>query len=473
MNSLRLHHDETPPAPTVAAGDQTLVGLDAVRALAAVAVVVLHACVPYLAHPMPGLVWSVTDSPSPVVDFVFWGIELVIMPLFLIISGLFAYRTYQRKGEWALVRNRFKRLLRPLLFALLVILPLDLYVWVFSWVCEGIVPPVKLKSLKFDGDVDRHLWGLGHLWFLHYLFSYIAVFAISVVASKRFKRFASCKSVSTERVVAALFIVAAITIYFRPEVIWGFQHAFMPVASKWIYNAMFFALGIVIARSEFGVDRLRNLHPRWVGVGGCVMVATVLLGIWSLEQNSFPTAATLSANDAQANDAHSADLGAPQFSSASLASSQFTSNQRASSGILAMATAASSMLGSVIILSLALRYVVRLSATMKYLAAASFWVYLVHHPVLGLIHLDLKWLLPNVLPSIKAVMATILATAVSLVSYEAFVRTTRLGEWLGMNAINRTPVEHLPVQDQDDSQHDVLPMPTRTGDPMPPARRAA
>ena len=35
------------------------------------------------------------------------------------------------------------------------------------------------------------------------------------------------------------------------------------------------------------------------------------------------------------------------------------------------------------------------------LAAASFWIYLVHHPILGIIHIDLKWLLPDANPVLE------------------------------------------------------------------------
>ena len=76
-------------------------GFDAVRAVAVVAVVVLHALVPYLKHPMPGLVWSVSvmDEPSALADGVFWSIELFVMPLFLVIAGFFCLWDICQKGS--------------------------------------------------------------------------------------------------------------------------------------------------------------------------------------------------------------------------------------------------------------------------------------------------------------------------------------------------------------------------------------
>ena len=90
-------------------------GLDGLRAFSALGVVLLHACVPYARHPMPGLAWPVHDGSSGIVDLVLWSIELFIMPVFLVIAGFFAYRGLQRHGETTLVRQRARRLLIPLL----------------------------------------------------------------------------------------------------------------------------------------------------------------------------------------------------------------------------------------------------------------------------------------------------------------------------------------------------------------------
>ena len=260
-------------------------GIDAIRAAAAIAVVVLHALVPYLRHPMPGLVWSVSDTASTTADALFWSIELFVMPLFLVIAGFLAYQTWSRKGSRVLASSRAKRLLRPLLFAIVVILPLDLYTWVLGWVAEGIVPPVKLKSLKFDSALDQNLWGLSHLWFLHYLFSYVALFAICAVAQERLKRKLHRQFPRTF-IVTFCWLVATGTIYFRPEVIWGFQHAFAPVASKWIYNGCFFAIGLAFASVDPAAIRWKSASPRWAAVAACTLLATVPLGLWSLEDSS-------------------------------------------------------------------------------------------------------------------------------------------------------------------------------------------
>ena len=86
MTVIPLHdriNDRDSDAPP-----KRLAGLDRVRALAALGVVLLHACVPYLRHPMPGLTWPIRDTTSATVDWLFWSIEVFIMPVFLIVGRL-------------------------------------------------------------------------------------------------------------------------------------------------------------------------------------------------------------------------------------------------------------------------------------------------------------------------------------------------------------------------------------------------
>ena len=231
MNVLPLHKTALSSPKKRPSSRKQIPGLDAVRAFAALGVILLHSCVPYLQHPMPGLAWPIRDSSSSTVDVVFWSIELFIMPLFLVVAGFFAWRTLQSRDEVALIKSRAKRLLRPLLFGILVILPMDLYAWVLGWVTEGIVAPVKLKSLKFAGSVDQNLWGLSHLWFLQYLFLY--VLAVGAFARLR-KRFNSLSlSLNPGTLVASGLLIGTVTLYLHPEVVWGFQHAFLPFSSKW------------------------------------------------------------------------------------------------------------------------------------------------------------------------------------------------------------------------------------------------
>ena len=366
-------------------------GVDLVRVLAALGVVLLHACVPYLNTPMPGLSWSVVDAPSESLDFLFWGIEVFIMPVFLVLAGFFALGTLIRRGSGALLKNRASRLLVPLGFAIMFVLPFDLYIWVLGWVSDGLVAPVKLKSLKFDNGIDANLWGLSHLWFLQYLFLYVVCAAglSRIDAGARLVRKVASRPLLA---VSALASVAVVTLWVAPQVVWGFQHAFAPVPSKWIYSGVFFAGGMLLA---FHDPRLELIQRQWhfgVFLTCLFLPLSVIAG-----RDHLGTA--------------NADL-ASVFS-------------------LAIMTVAAAATTTLAVISLGMK--IHSLPQVKYLAAASFWIYIVHHPILGLVHIDLKWLLPDLASELKMLIAFAVTIALSILMYEGFVRSTWLGRKLGMS----------------------------------------
>ncbi len=382
-----------------------MLGFDAVRGVAALAVVLLHACVPYLQNPMPGLAWTVRDSASRSVDWLFWGIEVFIMPLFLVLAGYFAWQTLSCRGIGPLVRSRAKRLLVPLAFAVCVVLPMDLYTWVLGWVVEGIVEPVKLKSLKFDGVVDRDLWGLSHLWFLQYVFLYVVVAAIFA----RFDRLRNFTTKITQRMPLAVTLLAAagvVTLMIAPEVVWGFQHAFLPVASKWVYSGTFFAAGMLVGKVDPRLAFFENRTIPLAIASVMLLVTAVSLGRWNL---------------------------------------QYGESALAQSGLAVVTVLAAY---AVTFLTIAVsRKINHLSLPLQYLAAASFWIYLVHHPILGLVHLDLKQWMPATAPAVKMATAFCISVGLSLLTYEGLVRRTRLGRMLGMQwTPSSPPVDVLPMR---------------------------
>ncbi|TWT79133.1 glucans biosynthesis protein [Planctomycetes bacterium CA13] len=402
MNTLRFQFEGPQATPQAQASatqkpcNRSLVGFDAVRAFAALGVVLLHACVPYLQNPMPGLCWSVRDQSSLVMDCVFWGIEVFIMPLFLMLAGFFAWQTLSRRGARQLITTRARRLLIPLGFAVCVVLPIELYTWVLAWVAEGIVEAVKLKSLKFDGVVDRDLWGLSHLWFMLYLFLYgAATSAIAVgVARSRTGRSIIERLSQPRTLFACLVGIGFVVVSIAPEVVWGFQHAFAPVPSKWIYSGTFFVGGLWIASNDPSWSWVRENTKTLAICSVMLLVAAVTLGRWHLSSGALTdTVTTASLSVVTVSAAWSVSL--------------FVSG-----------------------LSLSIR---RIPRWLEYFAAASFWVYLLHHPILGLAHLDLKLMMPSVGPIAKAMMSFSISMTVSLLTYEALVRRSKFGKWLGMS----------------------------------------
>jgi len=408
-------------------------GPDLVRAAAAILVVYLHACVAYLIHPMPGLVWAIQDTPSNSVSILFWLIEIFVMPLFLLLAGFFAYRSWSSGGDLALIRSRARRLLIPMFFAVAVVLPLDYYVWLVSWVAEGTMPATQLWTQKFPRPLREHLFGFGHLWFLQYVFLY-CVTLVGLGAIKRSMSPENSQPVAisirrTSALVIGLIVTAMAVLAIAPEVVFGFQHAFYPVPTKWLYCATFFFGGAVIARADPLMTWLTEIAPRMLAGGAVCAAATVAIGQWSIERADSSSLAM--------------DIGIA--SRMTLASLTVAAAWAISLGLIGMANR----------LSPALANQPALGRTISYMAAAGFWVYLVHHPLVALIQLDLKWVVPELSPLVKSVITAVVATGVSLGTYEILIRNKPLGRWIGIESSNKHAVcerRGLTLAEQPDDQ---------------------
>jgi glucan biosynthesis protein C len=138
--------------------------LDAVRATAMIFVVTGHAVVSFMVTPVG---WAVQDrSQSIGVDLYAWIVRAFAMPTFFWISGYFSRAVLDAGGARGYVRSRVRRILLPLGLALV---PSSLALgWLWDRGREvatrGAVPD---NIPKLQGSELPIL--LGHLWYLYYL----------------------------------------------------------------------------------------------------------------------------------------------------------------------------------------------------------------------------------------------------------------------------------------------------------------
>jgi len=113
-----MSEPHSPPAATSDRGRRD--DLDALRAVAMLLGIVLHASLAYFSFP-----WPVQDSRrDPSFALVYALIHGFRMPLFFLLSGFFTMLTLRRRGLKALLAQRFLRIFLPLFVASLTILPL-------------------------------------------------------------------------------------------------------------------------------------------------------------------------------------------------------------------------------------------------------------------------------------------------------------------------------------------------------------
>ena len=157
--------------------------LDALRALAFALLIAYHLCMLYVFD------WGWHIKSSYQYEWLQWPMLFVNrwrMDLIFLISGVAAGFALKPGRAWSFLRMRNKRLLVPLVFGCLVIVPVQPYV---QGVTNGAVQAGFLPFLRdyftggpwpvdaFDGWKDSFTWN--HLWYLFYLWCYTAALALA------------------------------------------------------------------------------------------------------------------------------------------------------------------------------------------------------------------------------------------------------------------------------------------------------
>jgi peptidoglycan/LPS O-acetylase OafA/YrhL len=377
-------------------------GLDTLRGLAAVLVVLLHAGIPYMVRPLAHLAWPAIDArPSAAVDAVAWSIECFIMPLFFALAGFFSAGLLVLTGPRAFLDHRTRRILAPLIAAAVVILPPCIYIWALGWVADGVFAPRGYLLPGIPDELKAELFGFAHLWFLQYLYIYCLVLCGMSWVRRRY-RTADCvanawsarygwrldrQMLSAWKPLLPAIPCAAI-LYWDPRIVLGFYQTFVPVVSKLLYYGVFFFTGVFVYRHH------RRL-PMQARYGKSFLAAAAVIFVFLLPQVH----------------AH--------------ITTELTGPRRAMlAGLLALFAwlMTFGLFGTCLLMKRGY------NAATRYLADASYWVYLVHLPFVGLAQIAVARL--AIATPAKFLLASLIAVSLSLMTYQAFVRYTWIGEFL-------------------------------------------
>lgn len=374
-------------------------GLDALRGGALLLGVVLHASLSYLPTP----IWLFPDDQtSPVASAIFFAIHLFRMTTFFLIAGLFAHLMLARKGTWAFVRDRLCRIASPLFGLWWVVFPAVIAVIVWKAAIDNG------GSIPTDGPPPPPLtletFPLLHLWFLWVLLIFYAAFlllrALFAVADRNgaVSRLAGRLTgvLIGPWTPAVLAAPLALALWLTPDWIAFLgiptpDKGFVPNAAALTAFGSAFGFGVLLDRRRELLGRIERLWP---------VFTVVALGVGT---GAFVVS------------------GGAQFSLAPLTD---PSLKAAAACLYAFAVFASTMA----VTALSLRFLSGYSAMRRYLADASYWIYIVHLPMVmagQVLMLDapLPWW-----GKLAVVTAGVLA--VSLVSYELLVRHTFIGKGL-------------------------------------------
>lgn len=378
--------------------------LDNLRALMMWLGIVLHVAANHLTGPML-LPWR-DQATSRLADLLAAAIHTFRMPVFLVLAGYFVALLVERHGPGSMLRHRLRR----------IALPFVLF-WPVLYGATGVL------AMLYVHRVERGHFGIStellptvphvplvntmHLWFLYQLVGLtlltFAVLwwaprlprAVHVGVSQAFRLLG-------ERAWGAVVLALPLGVIGAqyPFGVLTVTGSFVPPLNEWLHHGLFYAFGYFLhAHRDRLLTHYADRSIRYALAGALAFVVSVGL----VEQVQ-----------------RSPDDAGPMFR------------------VLAAWTYnTASWLWSFALIGLALRCLGRHSRAMQYMADSSYWVYLVH--MLGTIGFGAVLYGLPLAAELKMLLNIAATTAVSLITYQVFVRNTAIGQLLNGRRIAGGP----------------------------------
>jgi len=379
---------------------QRLHALDALRGFALLLGVALHASMSYL--PGSQYFWIVSEAESSVAlgVWIYW-IHLFRMTTFFLLAGFFGRLALNRLGLTAFIKDRCKRIVLPLVLAWPLVMTGIVVVVVWSaWIkFGGVLPAESPPGPAFTADD----FPLTHLWFL-YVLSLLYPAMLALRAALAWLDRGGRVQAALDRVVGGVLGPAAPLLLALPVGLALFSlptwhawfgvptpdHSLYPNVAATVSFALAFAVGWALERQRGLLDRLGQRWPFH-------LVLALLTTLGCLATIGISPGAEPAQGDA---------------------------------GTLAyaLAYAAAAWSWTLALIGMSLRFLSAASPLRRYLADASYWVYLIHIPlVMALqvvaVQVDWAWW-------IEYPLALMIGMALMLASYHFCVRHRAIGRLL-------------------------------------------
>jgi peptidoglycan/LPS O-acetylase OafA/YrhL len=387
------------------AGTDRLHALDAVRGFALLLGVFLHSAGAYIPN-FAG--WSISDDPSLVTASMFYVIHIFRMTTFFFLAGFFARLALERKGARSFIVDRLTRVLVPLIVAWPLIKPLmtgAAKYWGSVVGGSGALPYELVTPFQGPGSasvIAGFPWG--HLWFLYMLLWFYAAALVLRWTVNLIDRWGLIgrgldplvgllvKSHLGPILLGAPFLAIVLTsgdwqMYFGiPAPIFGL----VPPEATLVGHGMAFGLGWLVHR-QIGLIRVWE-RGWWLYLAAAVGCSAACL--WLIGPVPVLAFATLEARTVLY-------------------------------GVLYMVAA---WAWTFAFIGAALKFLSGYSAARRYIADASYWIYLVHVPLVMAIHVGLSRF---EIPSLAKYGITLgIALPILFASYQLLVRYSVIGRVL-------------------------------------------
>ena len=384
------------PAP------ERLHALDAVRGFALLLGIVLHATLSFI--PAPTRIWIIQDNhPSMTLAVLFFVIHVFRMTTFFLIAGFFAHLSFHRRGGRVFIKDRLQRIALPLVVGWPIVFAamVPVVFWAANFPNGGRVPGAP----GWPPVLPR--FPLTHLWFLYVLLEFYAATLVLRTGMAWLDKSGHIRA-QVDRLIgltmrsplAPAILAVPIGIAFNLDPTWfGWLGVRTPDQSlvtnlqAMVGFGTAFGFGWLLHRQ---IDLIRILERRWLL--NLVLAIGLIAASFVLASVPWPRP------------------DAVRFAGATCYA-------------LAIWTTTFAVIG------VALRFLSGFSATRRYIADASYWLYLIHLPIVmalqvAVFSLDWPW---------PAKFATILLVAVPVMfgSYQLLVRYSVIGAVLNGRRIRK------------------------------------
>lgn len=344
-------------------------GLDAIRAGAMLLGLAYHATYSWLPNVGP---WYFVADTSPVegLGTLTGLLHSFRMQVFFALSGFFSHLVFERRGARGFIVDRSKRLVLPFLVALPIVLALDVALRTWSQ-SSGLMSPQFQDGTKF-------LLLPRHLWFLVYLFTFcvLAWLAPKWDAPARWLRSGLRFPIRPALVLASLTCLGLWAHPSnRPDL------ALWPTPFEVFHYGLFYAAGWWLWPAREELEPLKKQSPLFL-IAGSALGFVIFRG-----------------------------------------SLQWELTGEVLAGVVAWLMTFGAF-------GLAFRVTRSERPWLRFLVEASYWVYLVHYPVvqaLQLLFARASW--PGL---VEYALATLLTFGIAMLTFVVFVWKTPLGPWLGV-----------------------------------------
>lgn len=377
-------------------GATRLYYMDNLRALAMLVGLFFHAALAY--SPLLHSFWPAADAQNHWLFDVFAQFShLFRMPVFFMLAGFFCALLLQKRGAKAFCKNRLLRIALPLIL-FLPILSISM-MWIILFALENVQNPSPFLSFVYKmmamPNPPPPPLSTMHLWFLyHLLFLYLLTFVFkTLIPEHLIKHLTSLKPLPLLLVCSALILPALYVVsapFPAPE--WIF-----PALWALVFYGVFFALGYAYFFKPNLLKQFEAHLPFYLLVG----LISYALYYYLLPSQLLPDTQIIGLQKL-------AITGLETISSITL---------------------------TISVLLYAKRWLNFSNTLLAYISKVSYWVYLVHLPIvfwLQFLLMDVNWHL-----GLKFFIASIGTLSLCLISFHLLVSWTWLARMLVGNAPNK------------------------------------